>query len=158
MSPLVPKVSEYTSKHSDSFLLAMYLNSPSPPLHLSTPRAEQQQEECGFQGEPDLYGLGNRLGIYTQWLSALTIVVFRLRGDKGLRQAYVMFLFAVFVAVLVITARREVRWFPPVVFEPLGHLTRLGSCSRKGRWTVAVGGDVVALYPCTICLFFPFEC
>ncbi|GAB1320952.1 hypothetical protein MFIFM68171_11162 [Madurella fahalii] len=68
---------------------------------------ESRAEECSFEDESDLYGLGIRLGVYMQWISALIIVGFRFKGDNSLSQSYTMFLFAVFLAVLVITARSD---------------------------------------------------
>ncbi|KAF4468670.1 hypothetical protein FALBO_4435 [Fusarium albosuccineum] len=60
---------------------------------------------CGFTGEPDFYGLGIRLGIYLQWTSVLVIKTFNLRGRGGLAKSYVIFIFAIFIALLVMTAQ-----------------------------------------------------
>jgi hypothetical protein len=73
------------------------------------------REECGFQGNQDLYGLGIRLGIYMQWISAIIMPFFRKKGDDSLLQSYTMFLLALILAVLVITIRSD----PTYVVEML---------------------------------------
>ncbi|QDS71619.1 hypothetical protein FKW77_007110 [Venturia effusa] len=66
-----------------------------------------QQTQCGFKGNPDLYGLGIRMGVYFQWASALIIWRWYPEGRDDLGAAYLLFLFALLVAVVVITARQE---------------------------------------------------
>ncbi len=59
--------------------------------------------QCGFEGNADLYGLGIRLGIYFQWLSAQLCRVLHKEYVVELDRAYMIFLTAVFIALLVLT-------------------------------------------------------
>jgi len=59
--------------------------------------------QCGFEGNADLYGLGIRLGIYFQWLSAQLCRVLHKEYVVELDRAYMIFLSAVFIALLVLT-------------------------------------------------------
>ncbi|RSM12419.1 hypothetical protein CEP52_002471 [Fusarium oligoseptatum] len=69
-----------------------------------TPLLRNASSECAFQGEPDIYGFGIRLGIYLQWTSVLIVRTFKLRGRASLAKSYVIFIFAIFVALLFMTA------------------------------------------------------
>ncbi|KAL6363996.1 hypothetical protein LRP88_03429 [Fusarium phalaenopsidis] len=60
--------------------------------------------QCAFQGEPDIYGFGIRLDIYLQWTSVLIVRTFKLRGRASLAKSYVIFIFAIFIALLFMTA------------------------------------------------------
>ncbi|KAE9993780.1 hypothetical protein EG327_003285 [Venturia inaequalis] len=68
---------------------------------------DPQPPQCGFEGNPDLYGLGIRIGVYFQWASALIIWRWYPEGRNELGGAYLVFLFALLIAMVVITARRE---------------------------------------------------
>ncbi|KAK3900969.1 hypothetical protein C8A05DRAFT_35373 [Staphylotrichum tortipilum] len=59
--------------------------------------------QCGFEGNADLYGLGIRLGIYFQWLSAQLCRVLHKEYVVELDRTYMIFLAAVFIALLVLT-------------------------------------------------------
>ncbi|KAH7176130.1 hypothetical protein EDB81DRAFT_771963 [Dactylonectria macrodidyma] len=74
----------------------------SPP-----PAIAQRDDECGFQGNPDLYGLGIRLGIYFQWVTVFIVYMWYPEGHKDLWEAYVAFLFSLLVAIIVVTIRAE---------------------------------------------------
>jgi hypothetical protein len=76
-----------------------------PALHLEN--HQKRDENCGFQGNPDLYGLGIRLGVYFQWASAQIIYGWYPEGRNDLAESYLVFLFAIIVAVIVITAQAE---------------------------------------------------
>jgi len=90
----------------------MHLVYPSQhaPTHGSSSLLEAslrpRDETCGFEGDPDLYGLGIRLGIYLQYFSA---VIMRLCRDldslESQSDAYLMFTFALFVTTLIRTSR-----------------------------------------------------
>jgi hypothetical protein len=67
----------------------------------------QQAAECGFEGNPELYGLGIRMGVYFQWASALIIWRWYPEGRTELGGAYLVFLFALLIAMIVNTARLE---------------------------------------------------
>lgn len=67
---------------------------------------ERSGEQCGFDGNPDLHGLGIRLGVYLQWLSSLMATRLKPRQiSLELLKAHNTFLLAIFVAVMVLTAR-----------------------------------------------------
>lgn len=68
---------------------------------------DQQPPQCGFEGNPDLYGLGIRMGVYFLWASALIIWRWYPEGRTELGGAYLLFLFALLIAMVVITARLE---------------------------------------------------
>jgi hypothetical protein len=63
----------------------------------------ERDRECGFEGNSDLYGLGIRLGIYMQWLSALIVYGWYPDGRQSLNETYIIFLFAVIVVIIVQT-------------------------------------------------------
>jgi len=65
----------------------------------------EQNTKCGFEGNPDLYGLGIRMGVYFQWVSALVIWRWWPQGRTELGGAYLVFLFALLVAMIVKTAQ-----------------------------------------------------
>ncbi|KAL3476198.1 hypothetical protein BJX99DRAFT_258713 [Aspergillus californicus] len=60
-------------------------------------------EPCGFPGNPDLYGLGIRTGIYLQWISALTSSYFHLEDTPLLLFNYFAFSLAIMAALFVLT-------------------------------------------------------
>ncbi|CEL03560.1 hypothetical protein ASPCAL04713 [Aspergillus calidoustus] len=64
-------------------------------------------EQCGFPGNSDLYGLGIRLGIYLQWLSAQTAAFFYLADTNTLFFNYIIFTVAIIIAVIVLTFQGE---------------------------------------------------
>ncbi|RSL50174.1 hypothetical protein CEP51_015383 [Fusarium floridanum] len=77
------------------------LGQDNPPL-------VARDEKCGFEGNSDLYGLGIRLGIYMQWLSAFPAMTSsRPHGIGPLADTYLIFIFAIFVAILVLTAEKR---------------------------------------------------
>jgi hypothetical protein len=82
---------------------------------LNTARSTQQ---CGFDGNPDFYGLGIRIAIYLQWATAL-IANHVLDEDsvKGYLETNSVFLVAVFVALAIATAGKNVRSAEIVVCE-----------------------------------------
>ncbi|KAL5334013.1 hypothetical protein BJX70DRAFT_403043 [Aspergillus crustosus] len=62
-------------------------------------------DSCGFPGNSDLYGLGIRIGIYLQWISALVSSYFHLDDTDILRFNYFAFSLAVMAAVFVLTVQ-----------------------------------------------------
>ncbi|KAJ4171064.1 hypothetical protein NW754_007208 [Fusarium falciforme] len=74
-------------------------------LHGQTPLPLAVRDEgCGFEGKSDLYGLGIRLGIYMQWLSTF---VTDFESLTPLWETYSIFIFAIFIAILVLTAEER---------------------------------------------------
>ncbi|KAF4336376.1 beta-ketoacyl synthase [Fusarium beomiforme] len=66
-----------------------------------------RNEECGFEGNSDLYGLGIRLGVYFQWLSTLIVYGWYPEGRNELAEAYIIFVTAITITMIVATARAE---------------------------------------------------
>ena len=60
---------------------------------------------CGFVGNPDLYGIGIRVGVYAQWLSALLSNHFLPNSREDVHSAYFLFSIALAIATVVITAK-----------------------------------------------------
>ncbi|KAJ0418199.1 hypothetical protein BJY00DRAFT_287999 [Aspergillus carlsbadensis] len=86
----------------------------------------EQSHVCGFEGNSDLYGLGIRLGIYTQWLASYFVSLWRTQRitqdahtsfsdlylrlfllQNGLVENYVIFLLALVVTMMTSKARAE---------------------------------------------------
>jgi hypothetical protein len=78
---------------------------PQAPAVQALPHLETRNDVCGFPGNSDLYGLGIRLGVYFQWASALIIYGWYPEGQDDLAESYLVFLFALTVGIIVITAR-----------------------------------------------------
>ncbi|RTE81890.1 hypothetical protein BHE90_003606 [Fusarium euwallaceae] len=93
-----------------------------------TPLLRNASSECAFQGEPDIYGFGIRLGIYLQWTSVLIVRTFKLRGRASLAKSYVIFIFAIFVALLFMTANAT----------PSTEINKSSDDEEKGPYAVEV--------------------
>lgn len=82
-----------------------------PPVfqqsHVPRNQIAHRSGECGFEGNPDLYGLGIRLGVYLQWLSGLIVYLWYPEGRDDITEPYLIFLIAVCIAALVQTAKPE---------------------------------------------------
>lgn len=57
--------------------------------------------ECGFEGNPDTYGLGVRLGAYLSWASITIASTFFPSARKDLLDALVIFSIAFFAAIIM---------------------------------------------------------
>lgn len=62
---------------------------------------------CGFTGNPDLYGIGIRLGYYTQALSVWFANYFVFSEAKVLRSVNLLFLLALFIALAWLSRRSQ---------------------------------------------------
>lgn len=71
--------------------------------------------ECGFVGNPDLYGLGIRIGIYLQWLSSFLINVFLPEEQRSSAAANIIFCTALSVALSILTFRRDCTYVVEVI-------------------------------------------
>ena len=58
-----------------------------------------QTVHCGFQGNPDIYGIGIRIGYYTQALSVWFSNYFVLSESKTLRSVNLLFFIALFIGL-----------------------------------------------------------
>ncbi|KAI2615695.1 hypothetical protein GGR54DRAFT_265220 [Hypoxylon sp. NC1633] len=72
--------------------------------HVLLPAASE--DSCGFEGNPDLYGLGIRLGIYLQWIATFIANMFPQVQKEigGLVDTNTIFLLAIFIATVVISS------------------------------------------------------
>lgn len=59
-----------------------------------------KQDSCGFKGNSDIYGIGIRLGYYTQALSVWIANYFVLSESKTLRSVNLLFMLALFVGLI----------------------------------------------------------
>lgn len=66
---------------------------------------ERETHQCTIEGNSDLYGLGIRLGVYFQWLSAIITPRLTSSNFAGLLKSFLSFIFAIFIAILVLTAQ-----------------------------------------------------
>ncbi|CAI6332206.1 unnamed protein product [Periconia digitata] len=82
----------------------MYLPPPSPPPEsiLHTPRSMPQT--CSFEGNPDIYGPGIRVGIYCQTIAVWFANYFLSSQVLPLRDTVTVFTIAVLISLLMIAA------------------------------------------------------
>ena len=64
-------------------------------------------DQCSFSGNPDIYGLGIRVGIYLQWFAYLLATKFLEERDVDIRDANTMFLLAIFIATAVLPTTNQ---------------------------------------------------
>jgi hypothetical protein len=96
--------------------------------HLSQPCDSKQNPPtvyngCGFIGNPDLYGIGIRLGVYSQWFSALLANHLLRRIREDVHSAYFLFSFALAIGTVVITCSHS--GYPCVFFAEIYVLVSL---------------------------------
>jgi hypothetical protein len=78
-----------------------------PPVELIR-RQSSSIAECGFEGNPDFYGLGIRIGIYLQWITAFLANHFSEEAIDGNLETNTIFLLALFIATIVTTVKAQV--------------------------------------------------
>ena len=64
-----------------------------PAPSINTPNLLERLDDCGFTGNPDPYGLGIRLGVYFQWISAFIIYRWYSKGGKEPAGDYLVFFY-----------------------------------------------------------------
>lgn len=69
-----------------------------------TIRQESAPEPCGFVGSSDIYGIGIRIGYYAQSISIWFANFFVLREAKSLRAINTLFMFAMFIGLIFMSA------------------------------------------------------
>ena len=89
-----------------------FLLQPYPCSSLGIPDSQlnatqQSPKECGFSGNSDLYGIGIRLGYYTQAISVWFANYFVLGEAKVLRSVNLLFLVALFIALAWLSRQPE---------------------------------------------------
>ena len=101
-------------------------------------------QNCGFEGNGDLYGVGIRVGYYTQALAAWFANWFLLSEVGGLRQTNTLFLFAAIIALFVYVAKPSdvysIEGFAPLqIGVVLGTITAAKQTSRTvGQFKLSV--------------------
>ncbi|KAL4875153.1 hypothetical protein BJY04DRAFT_224350 [Aspergillus karnatakaensis] len=92
-------------------------------------------EPCGFPGNSDLYGLGIRVGIYIQWISALVSSYFHLDDTNLLRFNYFAFSLAVMSSLLVLTFQGDAHTIEIIImlYMFFGGLYSISPTSARGR-------------------------
>ena len=69
----------------------------------------------GFHGNPDFYGLGIRLGVYLQWISSLIASATLPRKERSMAGAYVSFITALYVALLLLVFQGDCAFTAEVI-------------------------------------------
>jgi len=91
----------------------LFWTSSEAPVSLSAPGFPKQlyeaPSECGFDGNPDFYGLGIRLGIYLQWISSFLANTLFKDVIAGTLETNFIFLLAVFIALADSTKARTIQ-------------------------------------------------
>lgn len=80
----------------------------------------QRTRHCVIEGNSDFYGLGIRIGIYLQWITALGANLFSKEAIDGNLETNTIFLLAVFIAIAVATAQDTVQSAELVILLQLG--------------------------------------
>lgn len=96
------------------------ISSPVAVTPIPATTSVPSVEECGFDGNPDFYGLGIRTGIYLQWATSLVANHFlNEESVKSYLETNTVFLLAVFVALAVATVDKTLRSAEVVVLLQL---------------------------------------
>ncbi|KAF1991724.1 hypothetical protein K402DRAFT_322668, partial [Aulographum hederae CBS 113979] len=106
-------------------------------------RQASTSTDCTFDGNPDFYGLGIRIGIYLQWITALLANHFLREAIDTNLETNTIFLLALFIATAVTTANNTVQTAELVVLLHLcfgflfsilsiwGHRTAIAGVNQK---------------------------
>jgi hypothetical protein len=74
-----------------------------------TQRQSAPSEGCGFEGNSDFYGLGIRIGVYLQWITAYIANHFLGEAIDGNLETNTIFLLSLFIATIVTTLQGQVQ-------------------------------------------------
>lgn len=88
------------------------------PSHSREKRASDAS--CSIDRNPDFYGLGIRLGIYLQWITAIGANLFSEPSIDGNLETNTIFLLAVFIAIVITTAEKTVQSAELLVLLQIG--------------------------------------
>ena len=84
------------------------LSSITQGLQIIHPRESSQADDstCGFTGNPEIYGLGIRLGVYLQWTAFIVADFVSVDSDllPGILDVDAAFLFAIFIATALLSS------------------------------------------------------
>jgi hypothetical protein len=70
--------------------------------HSADECSSRETEGGGFEGSPDFYGLGIRIGVYLQWMSSLIANSWLPEDNLSMAEGYAGFSIAFFIAVLLL--------------------------------------------------------
>jgi hypothetical protein len=83
-------------------------NRPQNEKRVLVARQAGPPPSCAIEGNPDFYGLGIRIGIYLQWITAYLANHFLREAIDGNLETNTIFLLALFIATAVTTANDTV--------------------------------------------------
>lgn len=78
----------------------------TPPTATVAKRQPDTDQNCGFEGNNDAYGLGIRLGIYIQWITAAATSCFVKDGTRSVVGISNCYRLAMFIGLLFITIKQ----------------------------------------------------
>ena len=85
----------------------LQIRSEDGPIGLSLLNRAASSTQCNFPGNPDIYGLGIRAGIYLQWIASFLSSKFLDEDEVEIRDANTMFLLAIFIATAVLSTTNQ---------------------------------------------------
>lgn len=118
-----------------------------PRLRASKQTLPRDQQQCVIEGNPDFYGLGIRIGIYLQYITAFGANLFLKEAIDGNLTTNTIFLLALLVATLVATVRGDVQTIEVVVLLQLSFGFIFSILSIWGHRTRAPRGDAPIRFP-----------
>lgn len=84
--------------------------TPLPPRTMTSFQSRQLFDtQCTFEGNPEIYSLGIRLGIYLQWISALMANLLHANGVQDMLATNTIFLLALFIALVISTTTSAIQ-------------------------------------------------
>ncbi|KAF4537465.1 uncharacterized protein LTHEOB_1656 [Lasiodiplodia theobromae] len=91
-------------------VLSAAIKIPQSPGHFTSIHQREVVEKCpGFNGNPDLYGLGIRLGVYSQWFSSWLTNTCNPSAAAANHDANSIFLLALLIGISVAVANDAIR-------------------------------------------------
>ena len=92
------RLNSYSTFPIPVHLLAFFSRSVTGSNHIQPHQADSSS--CGFDGNPDIYGLGIRIGFYVQFLAVWLSHLFVLSEAKASRSVNLVYIFAVFIGLV----------------------------------------------------------
>lgn len=103
--------------------------------------SSQSLDICSLSGNPDLYGIGVRVGLYLQWITTLLTTLLDPGEEELLRIINLLIQSSIFIGLAFLTSRHEIEAIDPVIcvwllfgalsslsgsgMNPLGHYSGL---------------------------------
>ncbi|KAJ9419249.1 hypothetical protein FOXG_16337 [Fusarium oxysporum f. sp. lycopersici 4287] len=82
---------------------------------INSTSATGEKSICPFAGNPDLYGIGIRIGFYLQWISTLLATLFAPWEEDILRILNLLVQLAMFLGLVFLTQDGEIHAIEPVI-------------------------------------------